>query len=149
MGDGEEPQEGCPARPPLGLSLGQEEDARQKLLEELPFAVLALDAAGCIAIVNRQTEALFGYSRYDLFGRAVEMLIPERLRAAHVALREGFTEDPKVRQMGAEGRLMGLHRNGREIPLSIHLSSITVAGVGVLPIAVLRRLSHDKERESP
>ena len=57
----------------------------EALLEGAPDPVVIVDGAGRIAIVNARTEIAFGYPRAELLGQPVEMLIPERLHAAHLA----------------------------------------------------------------
>jgi len=41
-------------------------------------------------LVNAQTERLFGYTREELIGQSVELLVPERFREAHAGHRAGF-----------------------------------------------------------
>ena len=54
------------------------EERFESLLESAPDAVVIIDAAGRIVLVNAQTETLFGYPRDELFGHTVEMLLPDR-----------------------------------------------------------------------
>src|SRR5262245_3395607 len=88
--------------PPRSAALpAWSEQSFRELLEVLPDAVVVIDQTGAIVLVNRPTERLFGYARDELLGVAVEVLVPERLRAMHVALRDGFLERPSTRPMGA------------------------------------------------
>ena len=59
-------------------------------LELAPDGVLVVDHSGHIVLVNRRIEELFGYTRDELLGQPVELLVPESLRAQHVAHRDGF-----------------------------------------------------------
>jgi PAS domain S-box-containing protein len=69
-------------------------------LESAPGAVVIVNTLGVIEIVNRQTEALFGYARSDLLGKSVDALLPERFRGRHVGHRTGYQNDPHTRRMG-------------------------------------------------
>jgi PAS domain-containing protein len=71
------------------------------LLEVSPDALVMADAAGLIVSVNGQAQALFGYPYADLEGQPLEMLLPERFRAAHVLHRERYAAAPHTRPMGA------------------------------------------------
>src|SRR6478672_871095 len=77
------------------------------LLESSPDAVVIVDGAGTMQIVNRQTELLFGFPRAELLGRAVELLMPERFRHGHVSHRVAYQADPHTRAMGGELELFG------------------------------------------
>ncbi len=60
------------------------------ILESLSDALLIVDRDGRVVVVNDQAEQLFGYSRHELTGQPIEMLIPESVGEAHRAHREGY-----------------------------------------------------------
>ncbi|MBN8616897.1 MAG: PAS domain S-box protein [Deltaproteobacteria bacterium] len=94
------------------------------VFDAAPDAMVLVDEAGTIVLVNAQTERVFGWPRAELVGRPVEVLLPQRFRAGHGAHRDGYANNPHPRPMGAGDLLFGLHRDGREIPVEIALSPI-------------------------
>ena len=108
------------------------------LVESAPDGVLIVDESGRITSLNHQAEVLFGYRRAELVGQAVEILLPERFRARHVALRVGYSADPHTRPMGIGLELYGRRRDGGELPIEISLSPLHVAGDAPLIIATVR-----------
>ncbi len=102
-------------------------------IEAAPTGMLVVDQSGRIALVNSQIENLFGYTRAELIGQAVELLVPERFRGAHPGFRSGFFGAPHARMMGAGRDLYGLHKDGREVPIEIGLNPLeTSEGAFVL-----------------
>jgi PAS domain S-box-containing protein len=108
-------------------------DLLRAALESSPAGILMVDAGGRIVLVNREVERMFGYTREQMLGASVEMLVPERLREQHVGYRAMFAADPRVRSMGAGRDLYGLRSDGKEVPIEIGLTPVvTDEGVFVL-----------------
>ena len=63
---------------------GPEGQFRQ-IVEMAPYAIVMIGEGGLIEMVNRQAETIFGYSRTELLGQAIEVLLPERFRRVHPA----------------------------------------------------------------
>lgn len=102
----------------------QLEERFRRVVESAPSAMVMINGAGVIEMVNEQTEKLFGYRRAQLLGQQVEILIPERFRLRHPGLRGGFMADPRSRPMGAGRDLFGLRQDGSEFPIEIGLNPI-------------------------
>lgn len=100
-------------------------DSRFRLaVEAAPNAMIMINHGGAITLVNRQTELLFGYSRDELLGQKVDMLVPSRIRGSHPQLRDGYFAKPSTRSMGVGRDLFGVTKDGREIPIEIGLNPI-------------------------
>jgi protein-histidine pros-kinase len=117
------------------------------LLEAAPDAMLVVDDAGRILLVNAQVLAMFGYERADLVGRPVEDLIPAAARAAHAAHRNGYVAAPRVRAMGSGIDLRASRRDGSEFPVEISLSPMRTPQ-GLLVCAAIRDVTRRKREEA-
>jgi PAS domain S-box-containing protein len=116
------------------------------ILEAIPDAVAAVNQQGVVIQVNSQTEALFGYTRDELIGQRIEILVPERHRAQHDNHRETFHRQPKIRRMGSGLDLYGRRRNGSEFPVEISLSPVAT-GNGMIVLSAIRDISDRKRIE--
>lgn len=109
------------------------EDSFRRVVEWAPNAMVMIDTAGLIVLVNAEMERVFGYQRNELVGRPVEQLVPERFSGKHAAYRNGFFASPAPRPMGSGRDLFARRADGSEFPVEIGLNPIsTEAGVMVL-----------------
>ncbi|HBZ92861.1 MAG TPA: hybrid sensor histidine kinase/response regulator, partial [Pseudomonas sp.] len=127
------------------------EERFRLVVEASPNAIVLVDGLGRIAMVNRQTELLFGYERQMLLGEPVELLLPAAQRGGHVAMRRGYQAMPEQRRMGGNRELFGLHREGRMIPLEVGLSPIRSGDENLVQAVIIdiseRKAAEQKLRE--
>ena len=116
------------------------------LVDAAPDGIVIVGAAGRIDLVNPQAARLFGYAPEELVGQEVEILVPERARAAHVDHRTGYVAAPTTRPMGAGMDLVGRRRDGTEFPVEISLSPMATPD-GMLVISVIRDVTERKRIE--
>jgi PAS domain S-box-containing protein len=110
--------------------------------------VLVVDEDGRISLLNTEMEKMFGYSRTELAGLSVDVLVPERFRERHIHFRKEFAFAPQSRSMGVDRELFGRCKDGTEFPLEIALNPINTAGKTSIMITVvdisMRKLAEEK-----
>jgi PAS domain S-box-containing protein len=100
----------------------QAETRFRAAVESAPSGMIMMDRGGKIVLVNHEAERLFGYTRDELLGQPIELLVPERFRSKHPSYRSDFFLDPRSRAMGAGRDLYGRRKDGSETPVEIGLN---------------------------
>jgi PAS domain S-box-containing protein len=112
----------------------------RQLLDAAPDAMVVVDPAGSIVLVNQQTESLFGYSRDELIGQPIESLIPERYHTHHSDHTRAFFKKPRVRSMGDGLELYAKCKDGTETPVEQGLTGILESSLNEIYIFDARSL---------
>jgi len=118
----------------------------QSFLESVPDAILLIDKKGKIKYLNTQTEVLFGYTKVELIGNKIELLMPTRFNKSHQKLRIDYMINPKIRKMGNGMELFANHKNQTEFPVEISLSNLEMENE-LLICASIRDVSSQKSIE--
>jgi PAS domain S-box-containing protein len=123
------------------------ENRFRQLLEAAPDAILEVAADGSITLANAVAETMFGYSRTELVGQSIEILVPQDKRSVHTRYRAGYAESPRVRPMGAGLELEAQRKDGSLIPVEISLSPNRSGQSGNV-IAIVRDVSQRHHMET-
>ena len=120
------------------------------LLEAAPDPLILVRRDGTISFANGQAEATFGYTRQELLGQSVAMLIPARLAGGHHAHVDEYFAAPRTRPMGMARALFGRRKDGTEVPVEVSLSPIEIDGeervmAAVRDVSARKRLEADVE----
>jgi signal transduction histidine kinase len=106
------------------LTASSAEEKFRRLMEAAPDAMVIVNEQGRIAMVNQQTEKMFGFARGELEGQTLKMLMPERFRL----------------------EVLGLHKSGRELAVEISLSPWKTKS-GLLVVSAIRDVTQRKQAE--
>jgi len=129
------------------LSESKESEARYRgLLEAAPDAMVVVNQAGEIVLLNLQAETQFGYRRDELLGQKVKNIIPEGFAERIIADGTRSAAEALAQQIGAGIELVGRRKDGSEFPIEIMLSPLESAE-GTLVTAAIRDITERKESD--
>jgi PAS domain S-box-containing protein len=149
---GDDPAPSATAPPPLprlNARSGQaplNQVVLRQMIDALADGIVLADAAGRIALANRQVAMIFGYRPGELTGQPVESLMPAGLRDAHRLDRAAYALKPTARPMADRARLVGLRKDGTTIPVTITLSPVPTASEQFV-LAVVRDATYEHWRD--
>jgi anti-anti-sigma factor len=129
-------QENGPRSAPLN------EAALRQLIDALADGIVLVGEDGRIMLANRRAAEMFGYRPAELASQLVESLVPSGLRDAHRVDRASYALKPVARPMADRARLVGLHKDGSTIPVTVTLSPVPTAS-GHFVLAVIRDATHE------
>ena len=132
----------------LQLSIGKIQQEQQKfesLLDAAPDAIVIVNAAGKIKLINRQCEHVFGHTKEQLFNKEIRVLLPEQLPGNEALNKHLFSNTP-LPQNGVTLEATGFRQDGAGFPAEISLSPLETTE-GRLITAAIRDISEKKKLE--
>lgn len=139
----------------LELSRGRLEEGLGRLnavMENVADAIVTIDGQGIIESANPATERIFGYSRGDLIGRNVAMLMPEELASKHDGFIDRYLDTGESRIIGVGRELLGKRSDGSVFPLELSIGELQIGGrrlfTGILRDITERKRAEEALRES-
>ena len=128
-------------------ALKRSEATARAVLESASEGILLIDATGRITLVNAAAERMFGYDPAELLGQSLEILLPDRIRDAHLEHRARYFAGPRVRPMGSGLDLAGRRKDGTEFPVEISLSYVR-SSEGMSAMALITDITERKRVEA-
>ena len=126
-----------PDRPPHDPS--SDRFAHSSLTDAMPDGIIIVDSEGRIVEFNARAQGMLGYTRAEVLGQPVELLLPDRFKQGHVTDRARYNERPHVRPMGQELELVARCKDGRELPVEISRAPYQ-SEKGALVVASIREV---------
>lgn len=105
-----------------------DKDIFNVLFESVSEGVIVVDSHQNIALTNASAEHMFGYTKQELVGKNLQILIPKEYHANHSTHVEGFMQHKESRQMGRGRDLYGAHKNGTTFPVEAGLNPLQING---------------------
>jgi PAS domain S-box-containing protein len=126
--------------------LRKSEEKFRALLESASEAILTANKAGQITLINAKAEKIFGYSREEIVGQPVEVLLPEQFRHQHHYHQKDFFLTPHKGAMSKAKELCGRRKNGEEFPAEISLSYVK-SGEDSIAMAFISDITQRRQTE--
>lgn len=123
-------------------------DILAEIVEVAADAVICIDATQRITFFNAGAQAIFGYTRDEIIGQRIEVLIPQRFRANHASQVEEFGRSGvKSRRMGERKEIAALRKGGKEFAAEAAISQVHHDDGSIIYAVVLRDISARKRFE--
>ena len=107
-------------------------------------AIISVNEAQAITLFNRGAEQIFGYQASEVIGQRLDMLLPERFRAAHAGHISGFAGAPETaRVMAQRSEIFGRRKDGSQFPAEASISKLRLHD-GMLFTVILRDVTERK-----
>lgn len=126
----------------------QHDSARQlsAIVDNAIDTIISISTDGSIRSANAATERVFGYSRDELIGQNVSMLMPEPFSSEHDGYIANFLNTGEAKIIGIGRDVAGKHKDGRELPLELGVTESAANGERTF-IGVLRDISERRDAE--
>jgi PAS domain S-box-containing protein len=132
----------------LRTSKQRESEEKYRTLSETAMdAIVTANTDGAITLFNKAAEIMFQYTREDIMGRNITVLMPDKLADKHKASFQSYLETRVGKIVGKPVEFSGKRKNGEEFPLEISISAFETGG-GLCFSAIIRDLTEKKRMEA-
>ena len=128
-------------------ALTASEDRFREVVQTAPDAIILADGEGRILSWNGAAERLFGYTAQEMLGQFLTLIMPERYRLNHQRALDRVRTTGDLRLKGTIVSMHGLHKDGREFPIEMSLSS-WISGGQRVHCGIARDITQRKEAEA-
>lgn len=139
------PVQFAPTLPNRGRSLSNGTSGKKSslrtvsILESLSDGAVIINMKGIITYTNKAMETLFGYSKDELTGNNISMLMPEPHASAHNGYIKQYLRTGKKRIIGTSRRVVAKRKDGKQCTVWLTVSEHHQTGghgfIGLLHLA--------------
>ena len=90
--------------------------------------IIITDSDAKIVMTNKAIEDIFGFKATEIVGMDLHMFVPQALRKIHLQHYKSYTKDPNYISFDNAREIIGVHKDGRKLPLELKLSQFTHKG---------------------
>jgi len=109
----------------LAESLWLEQQLNKQILCAMVDATITINHLGEITSFNPASEQLFGYTKEEIVGKNISILMPEPHSGHHFQYLCNYYETGEAKIIGKGRELEGLHKNGRTFPIWLSVAEIS------------------------
>lgn len=130
----------------------EDKEGMEALFLHATEGILVANKKGEIIRMNPSSEKMFGFSKNELIGQKIEVLLPKRMEHTHLSQREGYNKTPHPRSMGSGMNLFAKRKDNSEFPVEISLSPYTKDGESfviafIIDISIRKKIEDDIKKK--
>lgn len=107
------------------------------VVQSAPYPIIMTNGRGIIKMANKQTEKLFGYSRNELTGQHMKLLVPEQFHNLYDQNSQKIAVQPGTHTFGLDDDIAGVNKYGREFPVELTVCPIKLRDKLAVVISVI------------
>ena len=92
------------------------------LIETAQEAIICIDESGSVRVWNHSAEKIFGYSKSEIMGKSITIIIPEKYKKKHEEGLKRFLQTGQASIIGKSIEIFGKAKEGIDVPIELSLS---------------------------
>ena len=117
------------------------------ILDATPDAFIIIDQDGKIELINPAVESMFLYSKDELLGQNVNMLMPDSFKSSHDAYLSSYKNVSKSNIVGTGRKLQAKKSNGEEFPIYLSVGEVKHSS-HIQFVGIIRDISAEEQYQT-